>query len=67
MFRADGQGKAISRSTVWRLLHEDAIKPWQCEHWIFPRDPAFAGNAGSILDLYAGLWKADHWERGITF
>jgi hypothetical protein len=50
-------GKAISRSTVWRILHEDAIKPWQYEHWIFPRDPAFAEKAGPILDLYAGFWE----------
>jgi hypothetical protein len=25
-------GKKISRSTVWRMLHESAIKPWQHEH-----------------------------------
>jgi DDE superfamily endonuclease len=50
-------GKVISRSTVWRILHEDAIKPWQYEHWIFPRDPAFADKAGPILDLYAGFWN----------
>jgi DDE superfamily endonuclease len=50
-------GKAISRSTVWRFLHEDSIKPWQYEHWIFPRDPNFAAKAGPILDLYAGQWE----------
>jgi DDE superfamily endonuclease len=49
-------GKKISRSTVWRMLHEAAIKPWQYEHWIFPRDPRFAEKAGPILDLYAGEW-----------
>jgi hypothetical protein len=49
-------GKPISRSTVWRILHTDAIKPWQYEHWIFPRDPAFAKKGGRILDLYAGTW-----------
>lgn len=27
------------------------------EHWIFPRDPAFAAKAGPILDLYAGEWE----------
>src|SRR4029077_14330000 len=32
-------GKTISRSTVWRMLHEAAIKPWQYEHWLFPKDP----------------------------
>ena len=24
--------KKIIRSTVWRMLHESAIKPWQHEH-----------------------------------
>jgi hypothetical protein len=50
-------GQPISRSTVWRILDADAIKPWQYEHWIFPRDPQFAAKAGVILDLYAGLWQ----------
>jgi hypothetical protein len=50
-------GKKISRSTVWRMLHEAAIKPWQYEHWIFPRDPRFAEKAGPILDLYGGIWE----------
>jgi hypothetical protein len=50
-------GKPISSSTVWRTLHEDAIKPWQYDHWIFPRDPLFAEKAGRVLDLYAGIWE----------
>lgn len=50
-------GKRISRSTVWRMLHEAAIKPWQYEHWLFPKDPLFAQKAGPILDLYAGRWE----------
>jgi hypothetical protein len=50
-------GKKISRSTVWRMLHEAAIKPWQYEHWLFPKDPRFAEKAGPILDLYAGYWE----------
>jgi hypothetical protein len=50
-------GKPMGRSTVWRVLDADAIKPWQYEHWIFPRDPQFAAKAGVILDLYAGLWQ----------
>jgi hypothetical protein len=49
--------KEISRSTVWRMLHEAAIKPWQYEHWLFPRDPRFAEKGGPILDLYAGTWE----------
>lgn len=50
-------GKTISRSTAWRTLHHAAIKPWQYQHWIFPRDPRFAEKAGPILDLYAGTWE----------
>ena len=47
----------ISDTTVWRWLHEDAIRPWQHRCWIFPRDPDFAVKAGRILDLYAREWK----------
>jgi hypothetical protein len=47
----------ISNSTVWRWLHEDAIRPWQHRCWIFPRDPQFAPKAGRILDLYARTWQ----------
>jgi hypothetical protein len=44
-------GKPISRSTVWRILEKEAIKPWRYKDWIFPRDPLFAEKAGPILDL----------------
>jgi DDE superfamily endonuclease len=50
-------GRDISSSSVWRMLHESAIKPWQHEHWIFPRDPAFEAKASPVLDLYAGIWQ----------
>jgi hypothetical protein len=50
-------GKPISRSTAWRILDRDAIKPWQYKYWIFPRDPRFVEKAGPILDLYAGSWQ----------
>lgn len=50
-------GKPMSRSTVWRILRQDTIKPWQYRYWLFPRDPQFAEKAGPILDLYAGLWQ----------
>jgi hypothetical protein len=52
-------GKPISRSTVWRILDEDAIKPWQYEHWIFPRAPDFFAKAAVVLDLYAGYWQGE--------
>jgi hypothetical protein len=54
---ATALGKPISRSTVWRVLHEADLKPWRYEYWIFPRDPEFARKAEVILDLYAGFWQ----------
>jgi hypothetical protein len=40
-----------SASTIWRWLHDDALKPWQQRSWIFVRDPAFRERAGRVLDL----------------
>ena len=54
--RRCGLVATISDRTVWRWLHEDAIRPWQHRCWIFPRDPEFTHKAGRILDLYARQW-----------
>lgn len=54
---AQGIVAAISGTTVWRWLHEDAIRPWRHRSWIFPRDPEFAEKAGRVLDLYARTWE----------
>jgi hypothetical protein len=48
---------SVSGSTLWRWLHEDAIRPWYHRSWIFPRDPDFANKAGRLLDLYAREWQ----------
>ena len=55
--QSTGLVASISNSTVWRWLHEDAIRPWQHRCWIFPRDPCFQAKAGRILDLYARCWQ----------
>jgi hypothetical protein len=57
--RASGIVAAISDKTVWRWLHEDAIRPWYRRAWIFPRDPAFGEKAGRVLDLYEGVWEGN--------
>ena len=54
---ARGVVPCVSASTVRRWLAEDAIKPWQCRSWIFPRDPEFAAKAGRVLDLYERRWN----------
>ena len=48
---------SVSGSTLWRWLHQDAIRPWYHRCWIFPRDPDFATKAGRVLDLYARQWQ----------
>jgi hypothetical protein len=48
--------EAISTTTVWRWLAEDALRPWHYRSWIFPRDPDFEAKAGPGLELYAGRW-----------
>lgn len=55
--RRSGIVASISDKTVWRWLHEDAIRPWQHRCWIFPRDADFRAKAGRILDLYEGHWE----------
>ena len=48
---------SISGVTIWRWLHEDALRPWNRRSWVFPRDPNFASKAGPVLDLYHRRWK----------
>jgi transposase len=54
---AAGIVAAVSASTVRRWLADDAIKPWQHQSWIFPRDPYFALKGGRVLDLYQRIWE----------
>ena len=54
---AAGLVAAISGVTIWRWLHEDALRPWSRRSWIFPRDPHFARKAGRVLDLYHRQWR----------
>ncbi len=55
--RRSGFAATISNSTIWRWLHDDAIRPWRYRSWIFPRDPQFAEKAGRVLDLYERVWN----------
>jgi transposase len=54
---AAGIVTSVSASTVRRWLASDAIKPWQHQSWIFPRDPYFALKGGRVLDLYQRQWE----------
>jgi hypothetical protein len=62
--RGAGVEATMSDKTVWRWLHEDAIRPWQHRPWIFSRDPLFAEKAGRILDLYERKWDGKALKKG---
>jgi hypothetical protein len=49
----------VSLSTVWRWLHQDALRPWFYRSWLFPRDPQFLEKASRVLDLYQGIWEGE--------
>lgn len=63
---AVGQGivASIGRTTIWRWLSEDAIRPWYHRSWVFPRDALFREKAGRILDLYEGFWEGEPLAEG---
>ena len=44
--QAEGLVESVARSTVWRWLDEDAIRPWRYRSWIFPGDLAFGPGQG---------------------
>jgi hypothetical protein len=50
---------SISVATVWRWLHQDAIRPWFYHSWLFRRDAQFLEKAGPVLDLYQDCWQGE--------
>jgi hypothetical protein len=66
---AEELNRPIGRTTVWEILDADAIKPWQYEHWVFPRAADFFTKAAVVLDLYQGYWRderLDPFDRVIS-
>lgn len=57
--RLDERRVGMSYSTVWRLLHRDAIRPWFHRQWLFPTDPRLLEKATPVLDLYHGSWQGE--------
>jgi transposase len=59
-----GTAKALSASSVLRILAEHPVKPWQYQSWISPRDPDFEAKAAVILDLYQGYYRGQRLQPG---
>ena len=54
---------SISGSTLWRWLHEDAIRPWYQRSWVFPRDPDFATTRAACSIYMPASGKAASCKR----
>ena len=59
LLRALATGIETSYSTLWRLLHRDALRPWFQKQWLFPRDPRLLEKAAPILELYGRQWQGE--------
>jgi DDE superfamily endonuclease len=44
--------RAMSRSTIWRLLDDADLKPHRSVYWLNSHDPEFEPKARAICDLY---------------
>ena len=44
--------EAMSRSTIWRVLHEADLKPHRSVYWLNSHDPEFDTKAKDICRLY---------------
>lgn len=53
---------SISRSSIWRILHDVDLKPHQSAYWLNSHDEDFDAKAQRICQLYVGAWSA--YEQG---
>jgi hypothetical protein len=48
----EAHAKAISKATVWRILHDADLKPHKSVYWLNSHDPDFEAKAKAICRLY---------------
>ena len=53
----------ISRSSVWRILHDIDLKPHKSEYWLNSHDEDFDAKARHICHLYAQALEVYHQGR----
>jgi len=49
---------AVSRSSIWRILHEVDLKPHKSEYWLNSHDEHFVAKAHAICQLYVQALEA---------
>lgn len=63
----DLRNKALSRSSIWRILQEVALKPHKSAYGLNSHDEHFASKADAICQLYVkarALYHQSHWVIG---
>ena len=66
-----GAVPSVSRLTVWRWLHQDALRPWYPRSWQGRKDPGSLPKAQRVVELYQGRWEGrllggrDHVSRPV--
>src|SRR6267143_705479 len=51
VLRDQARARAMSRSTLWRVLDEADRKPHRCVYWLHSHDPEFDAQARDICTL----------------
>jgi hypothetical protein len=54
---------AISRSSIWRILHDVDLTPHKSEYWLNSHDAHFDAKAHTICQLYAKALEYDQPDR----
>ena len=57
VLRDHARARAMSRSTLWRVLDEADLKPHRCVYWLNSHDPGFAAKARAICTLYVNALR----------
>lgn len=52
VLRDHARARAMSRSTLWRVLDEADLKPHRCVYWLKSHEPAFDTKARDLCALY---------------
>jgi hypothetical protein len=48
---------SISRSSIWRILQEVALKPHKSEYWVNSHEEDFDAKAQMICQLWARIYE----------
>jgi len=63
VLHAHARARAMSRSTLWRVLDEADRKPHRGVYWLHSHAPAFDAKARDLCARYGNAWRFDEQGR----